>query len=122
MSKREIADLCERVEALEAAVATIGHNDGPPLDEPDDKPILIADSRVAARYDVSTRTLARWDEIPDLEFPPPVYIRDRRYREPAKLEKWDRANARKAAAQTKPRGVAGRTAKTAADAASTTHD
>jgi hypothetical protein len=72
------------------------------------KPVLIADRRVAERYDVSVRTLARWDETPGLGFPPPVYIRDRRYRELVKLDEWDRANARKAAAQTKPRGVAGR--------------
>jgi hypothetical protein len=72
------------------------------------KPVLIADRRAAERYGVSVRTLARWDETPGLDFPPPVYIRDRRYRELARLEVWDRAMARKAAAQTRPRGVAGR--------------
>jgi hypothetical protein len=79
------------------------------------KPVLIADRRVAGRYDVSVRTLARWDETPGLGFPPPVYIRDRRYRELAKLDEWDRSNARKAAVQGKRRGHAGRFTK-AADA------
>jgi hypothetical protein len=105
-----MSNLAKRVEALEAAVARIGHNGGPPLDNPtpppkrqaETKPVLIADARVAERYNVSTRTLTRWDQIPDLGFPPPVYIRDRRYRELAKLELWDRLNSRKAAAA-KPR-------------------
>jgi hypothetical protein len=109
-----MSNLAKRVEALEAAVARIGHNGGPPLDNPtppprreaETKPVLIADARVAERYDVSTRTLARWDQIPDLGFPPPVYIRERRYRELVKLEAWDRANARKAAAQGKSRSHA----------------
>jgi hypothetical protein len=94
MSK--ISEVLERLAALEATIATIGHNGGPPLDE-ESKPVLIADRRVADRYDVSVRTLARWDELPELGFPPPIYIRDRRYRELAKLEQWDRHNARKAA-------------------------
>jgi hypothetical protein len=76
-------------------------------EDDDGKPVLVADRRVAARYDVSVRTLARWDETPGLGFPPPVYIRDRRYRELAKLEAWDRANARKAATQGKSRGHGG---------------
>ena len=77
------------------------------------KPVLLSDRRVAERYDVSTRTLWRWDGTPGLGFPPPIYIRDRRYREVAKLDAWDRANARKAAAQGKARGHAGRFTKTA---------
>jgi hypothetical protein len=47
---------------------------------------------------VSTRTVLRWDERPELGFPPVVYIGTRRFRELAKLEAWDRHNARKAAA------------------------
>jgi hypothetical protein len=127
MSKTEIVELRERLDALEAAVATIGHNGGPPFDDPpppthedEGKPVLIPDRRAAERYDVSVRTLARWDETSGLGFPPPVYIRDRRYRELAKLEEWDRANARKvveshsphrAVAQALPRGSAGRFSK-----------
>jgi hypothetical protein len=88
----------------------------PPLDEPppppkpedEGKPVLLSDRRVAERYDVSVRTLARWDETAGLGFPPPIYIRDRRYRALAALEAWDRSNARKAATQIKPRGTGGR--------------
>jgi hypothetical protein len=76
------------------------------------RPVLISDRRVAERYDVSTR-IARWDETPGLGFPPPVRINDRRYRELAKLEEWDRLNALRAAAQGKPRGYAGRFTKSA---------
>ena len=122
MSKTEIVELralvargMERLDALEAAVATIGHNGGPPLDdlpppthEDKGKPVLISDRHAAERYDVSTRTLARWDETPGLNFPAMIFIRDRRYRDLAKLEAWDRANARRAATQSKSRGCAGR--------------
>jgi len=122
MSK--IAEVFERLAALEATVAKIGHNGGPPLDDDDEpppppkhKPVLIADRLVAERYDVTARTLERWDATPGLGFPPPVYIRRRRYREIAKLDAWDRANARKVAdphnprrtvAQAPPRAGAGR--------------
>jgi hypothetical protein len=82
-------------------------------EDDESKPVLIADRRVAERYDVSVRTLARWDETPGLGFPPPIYIRDRRYRELAKLDEWDRSNARKAGAQGKRRGYGGRFAKDA---------
>ncbi len=69
----------------------------------DDKPILIADARVAERYDVCARTLARWDETPGLNFPPPILLRGRRYRELAALEAWDRDNARRVAAEPRKR-------------------
>ena len=106
-----VARNAQRLDALEATIG-IGHNGGPPLDDREEgKPVLLSDRNTAARYDVSTRTLARWDETPGLGFPPPVYIRDRRYRELAKLEEWDRNNARKAATHTKPRGHGRRFAK-----------
>jgi len=105
----------ERLERVEAAVAVSGQNGDPPLDEPlppakpedEGKPVLLSDRRVAERYDVSVRTLARWDETAGLGFPPPIYIRDRRYRALAALEAWDRSNARKAATQIKPCGTGG---------------
>jgi hypothetical protein len=62
-------------------------------------PVLIPDSVVAKeRYHVHAYTLRRWDEKPDLGFPPPVYVNGRRYREVAKLDAWDRKNSREAAA------------------------
>ena len=47
---------------------------------------LLPDRLVAQRYDVHVRTLSRWEAIPGLGFPPPVYIRRRRYREIEKLD------------------------------------
>jgi|1186.fasta_scaffold1161843_1 hypothetical protein len=66
------------------------------------KPVLLSDRQVAERYDVAVRTLERWDKLPDLDFPAPVYIRRRRYREVAKLDDWDRRNAHKAATPVRP--------------------
>ena len=81
----------------------------PPLDDHEDgKPVLLSDRRAAERYDVSTRTLARWDETPGLGFPPVIYIKDRRYRSLAALEQWDRSLARRAATQGQVRGHGGR--------------
>jgi hypothetical protein len=58
---------------------------------------LIPDRCVAERYSVHRRTLARWDATPELGFPPPIYVRGRRYREVAALDEWDKENSRKAA-------------------------
>jgi hypothetical protein len=78
---------------------------------------LIPDRLVALRYDVHVRTLARWERTPDLGFPPPVYIRRRRYREIEKLDQWDKDNAHRVAdshnphracAQALPRAQRGR--------------
>jgi hypothetical protein len=87
----------------------------------ENKPGLLPDRLVAEeRYHVVVRTLERWDETPGLKFPPPIYIRGRRYRDISKLDAWDRANARRvvdshnphrAVAQALPRGRAGRFSK-----------
>jgi hypothetical protein len=66
------------------------------------KPGLLPDRLVAERYHVVVRTLERWDTIPELGFPRPIYIRRRRFRALAALEAWDCANARKAAATSNP--------------------
>jgi hypothetical protein len=63
-----------------------------------DKPVLIAERRVAERYGVSWRTLIRWDERPELHFPPVIKIGTRRFRALRALEQWDLENARRAAA------------------------
>jgi len=65
----------------------------------DTRPVLLAEARVAERYSVSTRSLARWDNTPELGFPVVVRIRGRRYRSVEALDEWDRTNARKAAAR-----------------------
>ena len=62
------------------------------------KQVLIPDRDVAReRYRVHPHTLRRWDKNPDLDFPPPVYVNGRRYREAEKLDAWDRKNSREAA-------------------------
>jgi len=45
---------------------------------------------VAARYSVTTRSIDRWRKSPDLAFPQPIYINDRKYWSLADLEKWER--------------------------------
>jgi hypothetical protein len=59
---------------------------------------LIPDPQVAKRYGVHLRTLSRWDETAGLGFPPPIYVRKRKYRDEEKLDDWDRRNSREAAA------------------------
>jgi hypothetical protein len=62
------------------------------------KPVLIPERSVAERYGVHVFTLRRWDKNSALGFPPPVYVNNRRYREVAALDAWDRKNSREAAA------------------------
>jgi hypothetical protein len=52
---------------------------------------LLPDPEVALRYNVSLRTLSRWDEQLELGFPRPVRINGRKYRRLAQLENWERA-------------------------------
>jgi len=64
----------------------------------DPRKVLIPDRVVAReRYQVHPYTLRRWDNNPELDFPPPVYVCGRRYREAEKLDAWDRKNSREAA-------------------------
>jgi hypothetical protein len=55
---------------------------------------LIKESKVAKRYGVDKRTLPRWDEKPELGFPPPIYINGLRYRDGDKLDEFDAARVR----------------------------
>jgi len=57
---------------------------------PDD---LIPDRKVAKRYDVTTRTLPRWDDNDELDFPRPIVINGRKYRRRSELEQWERSRA-----------------------------
>jgi hypothetical protein len=87
----------------------------PPIDEtpfaskpvrrahrPQGPPKWVPDPLVAKRYQVSGRTLRRWDLSPTLRFPAVIIINGYRYRELAALEEWERctaANARSAKAK-----------------------
>lgn len=46
--------------------------------------------KVCERYGVVSRTLERWDQRPELGFPPPEYINGRKYRDEAALDEFDR--------------------------------
>ena len=59
----------------------------------DSNSAYLPDRKVAERYGVSVRTLARWDQIPDLGFPPPTYIRSRKYRKVELLQHFERDRA-----------------------------
>jgi hypothetical protein len=67
------------------------------MTETPDKSVLLPDPAVAKRYGVHPFTLRRWDENPDLGFPPVIKVNNRRYREIAKLHAWDLKNSREAA-------------------------
>jgi predicted DNA-binding transcriptional regulator AlpA len=54
---------------------------------------FLSDPKVAKRYDVHPRTLYRWDDDPEVEFPKPHYIGRRKYRSVAELEQWERKRA-----------------------------
>ena len=51
---------------------------------------LLPDPLVAERYNVTPRTIHRWDRQPDLGFPRPVFINGRKYRRLNQLENWER--------------------------------
>jgi hypothetical protein len=87
MSK--LAEALDRIAALEAKIAGMGHNGGPPFE--DDDRDLIPDAEVAYRLGVCVRTLARYDERPALKFPKVRYVGKRRFRVPAEVAKWVRA-------------------------------
>jgi hypothetical protein len=59
---------------------------------------IIPDRRVCSRYEVTTRTLARWDANPALGFPRPIVINGRKYRREDELEVWERGRVAKGAA------------------------
>jgi hypothetical protein len=97
----KLADILERLERVETALAGIGHNDGPPID---DRPVAPDPEReaqdrrlsavmVANRYGVVVRTIDRWLESPELNFPKPDPVNGRRYWWLSCLRNWDRTRA-----------------------------
>lgn len=59
--------------------------------------------KVCEKYNVVPRTLDRWDQRPELEFPKPEYINGRKYRDEALLDEWDRRRAALSAGGQAPR-------------------
>jgi hypothetical protein len=64
-------------------------------------PKLIPDPQVADDFGVCLKTLGRWDQTPELGFPPPIYVRKRKYRDEGALEDFKLQKAREAAAEAK---------------------
>ena len=54
---------------------------------------LVPDPEVCRRYSVHATTLYNWDKNPDLGFPKPIRINNRKFRDEAELDKFDRARA-----------------------------
>ena len=50
---------------------------------------LLPEPRVCERYGVTDMTLRRWDADPTLDFPQPIRIRRRKYRDAAELDAFD---------------------------------
>jgi hypothetical protein len=54
---------------------------------------LIPDPEVCRRYSIHPSTLSNWDKSPTLNFPKPIRINSRKFRDEGELEKFDRARA-----------------------------
>ena len=57
---------------------------------------LLPDHKVCERYCVNPMTLWRWDHDAKLNFPRPIRIRGRKYRDQRELDTFDAAQARDA--------------------------
>jgi predicted DNA-binding transcriptional regulator AlpA len=54
---------------------------------------LMPDAEVCRRYGVHASTLYNWDKNEALRFPKPVRINNRKFRDEAELDQFDRARA-----------------------------
>ena len=54
---------------------------------------LVPDKQVSERYGVHISTLYNWDRDPNLNFPRPIRINRRKFRDEAELDQFDRARA-----------------------------
>lgn len=64
---------------------------------------LIPKSQVRAEFGVSSMTLWRWTRDPDLNFPQPVVIRRRKYRDADAIEAFQKAQREKGETVASPR-------------------
>jgi hypothetical protein len=54
----------------------------------------LSTAGLAQRYDVSTRTIERWEKNPKIGLPPPdLVINGRKYRKTKNVEVWERERA-----------------------------
>jgi predicted DNA-binding transcriptional regulator AlpA len=61
--------------------------------ETDNTSQLLPTRLVCRRYGVSDRTISRWERDPDLRFPQPILINQRKYYDSHALTSFDRAQA-----------------------------
>ena len=61
----------------------------------------LGGAQLAAMLGVSSMTIWRWERDPDLKFPPPAIIRDRKYWSRAAVNKWMRDTAVNTARRTR---------------------
>jgi predicted DNA-binding transcriptional regulator AlpA len=47
---------------------------------------LVRDPQVCREFGIVSMTMWRWDHDPDFGFPPPIYIRNRKYRRRSEIE------------------------------------
>jgi hypothetical protein len=59
------------------------------MPKPAPQRVLVPDAVVAARYHRTTQTIERWGRDPELDFPPVIRLRGRRYRDALALDAWD---------------------------------
>jgi len=52
--------------------------------------IRLPTKKVAHRYDVTVRTIERWGDDPELDFPKPIIVNLRKYYRLEELEAWER--------------------------------
>lgn len=57
----------------------------------------LPDPKVCERYGITSMTLWRWDHDPHLNFPKPIRVKLRKYRDEAELKAWERGLAAKGA-------------------------
>jgi len=75
---------------------------------------LMPDSKVAKdRYHVCLKTLRRWDDKRELQFPAAKIINNRKYRDTDELDAWDAVRANVGSLKAFPRGAAARFSKDA---------
>jgi hypothetical protein len=66
---------------------------------------LVPDPEVCREFHITPMTLWRWDQDPELDFPPPIVIRRRKFRPRSLLEKF-KARLLRAAIEQRRRKVA----------------
>jgi hypothetical protein len=92
--KRVVGDLLR-------SASPISHSREVDLAADEDVGELVPDPQVCREFQITSMTLWRWDHDPNLEFPPPIRIRKRKFRRRSALEIFKRQLVRNAIARRK---------------------